>query len=1206
MFWEVFAFEVKQRFNRPMLYIFFAVMFAFSFGAMSWDNITIGSAIGNVQRNAPFIIAQFLLVFSILGMFLIPAFVSSALIRDFELETYSSFFTTPVSKFSYLFGRFSAGALVSFVAISGAAFGVLIGSWMPWLDPERIAAFSLSAYLSALFLFALPNVIIISGICYALAISTRSMLYTYIGIVAIFIAYSIGETITADLDNQFLAGLIDPFASASFEYITRYWTPAQRNIQVIGLEPILVINRSIWLGVISAILLLSYARFKFTIDTPSIFKKLKSKLTVEVKPEAPSIRHITIPRVTQHFSFTMSLQQMISKTMIEFWGIVRGVPFIVICLFGIANLINSATFMNSMYGTAVYPVTHLMLEAIDGGFSLFMIIIVTFYAGELVWKERQIKMNVMYDALPVPNWMPLLSKLFALILAIFVVQILAMLASMGIQLYYGYSNFEFALYLKGLFLHRFSGFILLCVLGFFLHVIANNKYIGYMLMVGYYILIFLAAAAAGWTHNLYRFGLAPSSQYSDMNGFGHFVEALVWFRAYWGLFSVLLIVISLLLWVRGTEDRFKIRLQRISGRSTKPIMFMAGLALIGFVLSGSNIFYNTNVMNKYITRKGNQKMQADYELNYKKYQGLIQPRITDVKCEVDIFPAKRMVDIRGTYIIKNKSAEPIDSLHVMIDSDLTINKIDIPASSLVHDDTDYGWYIYELDRPLAPADSIVVAFDVSSINKGFVNSGSNTRVVNNGTFFDSWAYFPHFGYNDGFEISDKNERRKHDLPPKERMAAVDDSLARMDVYVGTDADWVTFEATVSTSPDQIAIAPGYLQKEWQENGRRYFHYKMDAPILNFYSFLSANYQVKRDKWQAPAGGNDVDIEIYYHEPHTYNVERMIDAVKKSLDYYTENFSPYQHRQARIIEFPGYSTFAQSFPNTIPYSESIGFIARVKELGDVDYVFYVTAHEIAHQWWAHQVIGGNVQGATVMSETMSQYSAMMVMEREYGKDHMRKFLKYELDRYLRGRAGEQLKELPLMLVEDQQYIHYRKGSVIMYALKDYIGEDNLNRALAAYIDSVGFQQPPYTNSLEFLSFIREATPDSLQYILEDMFETITLYENKTKDAVFTKTDDGRFKLTLTIETKKVRADSLGNETEIPIDDWIDVGIFAGEPKSKIALGEKVLYLQKHKITRSTTKIEIIVDEVPGRAGIDPYNKLIDRQADDNTKKVKELL
>ena len=222
--------------------------------------------------------------------------------------------------------------------------------------------------------------------------------------------------------------------------------------------------------------------------------------------------------------------------------------------------------------------------------------------------------------------------------------------------------------------------------------------------------------------------------------------------------------------------------------------------------------------------------------------------------------------------------------------------------------------------------------------------------------------------------------------------------ARLNNYISHDSDWLDYDATVSTAPDQIAITSGYLQREWMEGGRRYFHYKMDSPILNLWAFQSARYATATDKWKAP-DGRTVDIAVYYHPTHTWNVKRMIDAVKKSLDYYTEHFGPYQHHPVRIVEFPRYATFAQSLPNTIPYSEAIGFIARVEEPDDIDYPFYVTAHEVAHQWWAHQVIGADAQGATMLSETMAQYSALMVMEKEFGAASMRRFLAYELDRYL---------------------------------------------------------------------------------------------------------------------------------------------------------------------------------------------------------------
>src|SRR5262249_41689882 len=152
--------------------------------------------------------------------------------------------------------------------------------------------------------------------------------------------------------------------------------------------------------------------------------------------------------------------------------------------------------------------------------------------------------------------------------------------------------------------------------------------------------------------------------------------------------------------------------------------------------------------------------------------------------------------------------------------------------------------------------------------------------------------------------------------------------------------------------------------------------------------------------------------------HGYNVDRMMEGMKKSLDYFGTSFSPYQYRQMRILEFPGYERFAQSFANTVPFSEAIGFVADLRDPDAIDYVFYVTAHELGHQWWGHQLIGARVQGVTMLDETFAQYSALMVQEHEYGQAKMRRFLKYELDRYLLGRGGEVAEELPLALNENQ--------------------------------------------------------------------------------------------------------------------------------------------------------------------------------------------
>jgi hypothetical protein len=412
------------------------------------------------------------------------------------------------------------------------------------------------------------------------------------------------------------------------------------------------------------------------------------------------------------------------------------------------------------------------------------------------------------------------------------------------------------------------------------------------------------------------------------------------------------------------------------------------------------------------------------------------------------------------------------------------------------------------------------------------------------------------------------------------------------------SDWISYRTTVSTSDDQIVLSPGYLTREWHANGRHYFSYDMgNVRTLDFYSFVSARYDVKREMYAGAA--NPIAIEVYYNPAHTYDVDDMIDASKAGLTYYEKNFSPFQFRQYRILEFPRYRTFAQSFPNTVPFSEGIGFIGRVEKPTDIDFAYFVTAHELGHQWWAHQLIGGRVEGSNMLSETLAEYSALMVMQQKYGRDNMHRFLKHELDRYLRGRAGEIRRERPVVLVQNEPYVWYQKGGQVMYALADYIGEDKVNLALHNFLMQYGYanandsQSGPYPDTRQFVAALRAQTPVDLQYFITDAFENIVLYDNKVVSATVTPAPDHKYKITLKVQVRKVQSDGSGNESPMPLHDLIDIGVFTGKKDE-----EKPLYLKKEWLTQPSQTFEIVVDQPPTRAGIDPYNKLIDRNADDN--------
>jgi hypothetical protein len=821
---------------------------------------------------------------------------------------------------------------------------------------------------------------------------------------------------------------------------------------------------------------------------------------------------------------------------------------------------------------------------------LFILIIITVYSGEMVWRERDRNVAGITDSLPISNWLFWVAKLGALILV--VALLLAMLMGCGIfiQLASGYTHLEIGHYLKELFGLRLVDLACFCVVGLFLHVLINRKYASYFAMISFYLtLSFLASF--GFEHNLYRFGSDLGTTYSDMNGYGRLLGPYALFKTYWASFSLILAVIALLFWVRGNESQWRMRIRIFRDRLRPAHCVVAAAALLLFAITGGVIFYNTNILHEYKSTQRNLQEMAEYEKLYKKYKSNPQPRYTAVYANVDIYPDQQRLQVQGRFEIKNKTGQPISEIYLNLPEEIEIRSLEFSRASRIDvADPRHRFFIYRLSAALLPQETIAMNLSAAWQQRGFKNSDTRSLVLDNGTFFNDTNIFPMIGYAPSRELSSDDDRKKQGLPPKDRMAPVDDPVARQNIYFRDDADWVRYEAVVSTSFDQVALTPGYLQKEWREGSRRYFHYAMDRPSLNFFAYLSARYEVRRAKW------NDVDLEIYYHRGHEYNVEEMIRSLKKSLDYFTKNFGPYQYRQVRILEFPRYASFAQSFANTIPYSESVGFIAKLKP-DTIDYPFYITSHELAHQWWGHQVVGGNVQGATLMSETMAQYGALEVMRREFGENKTRKYLAYELNSYLAGRSQERKREMPLMLVENQPYIHYDKGMLVMNALQDYLGEERINAALARCLQEKAFQQAPFLNSVEFLKYFRDVTPRQYQYLLTDLFERIILYDNRAIKATYHELPEKKFEVKLTVEAKKLRADGLGKETEIPLDDWIDVGVLDKD-------GEAIV-LRRVKIDRARQDFVFVVDRLPAKAGIDPYNKLIDRKPDDNTVTVEKI-
>jgi len=1190
MWKEFFKFDLGYQLKQPLLWVFAAILALMAFGASSSDSIQIGGAIGNINRNAPTVVAQLLTMFSLLSMLLITIFIAGAVLRDSEVGMADMLFATPMRKWDYLFGRFAAGFVACLVIFAAIALALMLGPLMPWVDPQRVGAFSLHAYAWSFGVMVIPNLLFIGALLMLLAATTRSMLLVYVGVLGFFVLWGMAGAFTRDINNEWVAVLLDPFGMRALGRMTRYFTSAEANAGLPPLSGFLLANRLLWLGI--AALLFAATVVLFKPQRTGTGKRLFGKHKAEAA--APAVTApLHLPRTLPTFTPATVWRQWWQILRFDAAGVFKSVPFLVMLLFGVINLLAGSSVAKNMYGTAVYPMTHLMLQSINNSFSFMLIIIVTFYAGELIFKERQVRIADVSDAMPVPGWVPLLAKCTALVGVIAGYLLVGVIAAIGFQLYKGGAPVELGLYLKGSLLGSLF-FVLMGLCALTLQVLSNNKFIGYLLVI----LLMVAQMVLGMLHlehNLYAFGGTPAIQYSDMNGYGHFLTGWAWFALYWSLFTVALVMLARAFWVRGlsTGWRARVRLarQRLQGRAGAAL----AVVLLCWAGTGGWIFYNTNVLNQYETSDVSMDKRARYEKLYKQYKDLPQLKITDIQADVDIYPEQRKVLIKGHYVLQNKTTQALDTLRIQLDPELETAWLNLPAHKTVLDDKELGFSILKLAQPLAPGATLPLDFTVAVTHAGFTNSGAPDQVNLNGSFFNNQSFFPHFGYAQHMELTDRNERRKRGLGEPQRMAKLEDSAAYGNTVLGGDADWVHFDTTVSTSGEQTALAPGYLQASWEKDGRRYYRYKMDQPMMPFFAYMSARWDVKKGDWHG------VPIEIYFDKKHGYNTDRMITSVQKSLDYYTTRFTPYQHKQVRILEFPGYQSFAQSFANTIPYSEGIGFIADLRDKDDIDYVFYVTAHEMAHQWWGHQVIGAHVQGATMLMESLSQYSALMVMEKEYGRDKMRRFLRYELDRYLSGRGGEAIEELPLARVEGQQYIHYNKGSLVFYRLRDEIGEEALNRALKRYLQDKGYQQAPFTTTLELLAYIRAEAPQDKQALITDLFEKIVFYDNRVTQASAVQRKDGQWDVTMQLHLAKLESDGKGKESPRAYDEPVEIAIFA-RPAGGKEKDERVLYTAKRMLSGSDPVITITVKDKPFEVGVDPYNKMIDRVSRDNRKEV----
>jgi len=1193
-FREIYRYELAYQLRRLPNWVYFIGLFAFGFLIMRSFTPDEGGYVNSPQN-----ITVFMLFGGVIWGLLAASVAGDAAARDFETGMHPLAYTAPVSKLQYLGGRFLGAYTLNALLMLALETGILLSVLLPRSRPELIGPHDPTVYVALYVVCVLPNVLVATIVQFSAALFQRRAVVTYLasvlfGLTTLLLSTSIGNW----TGNWDLAALFDVVGFIGILREMESMTPLEAATRNVALEAKILLNRVVWIAFALVAMAYTYRRFQFAhpvirsrrwnlfrrraVHTPALSERSESK-------------GISVPQLERKFSIAIFARQTFAIAWTSFRTIAKSrIGLTLIAVLALGSVFFSTEWFLfggeiALLATTAEVLAFFYTPPLDSFRTMWIVIplLIVFYAGELIWHERDAGVSEIVDTSPVPEWALFLGRFLGLALVIFVWMALFMVSAMLVQVYLDHAHFDIALYVKSLFGLQLADYLLFALLALVVHAVVDQKYLGYAVALAAYG-VMLFPSTFGIEHKLLIYGSDLGREYSPMRGFDPAIGPWLWFKLYWAAWALLLAVAAKLFLARGRESGFGMRLRMARQRFTRATVGVATAAVALILAVGGFIFYNTNVLNAYRSDTEALERRAEYERRYGQYEDVPQPSIAGANLRMEIYPARREVDIRGSYRLVNNSAAAIDAIHVAPSWGLetAVVGFDRPAKGVVDDD-DFGHHVYALEQPLAPGDTLRLDFEVRARSRGFRNTGIDLAVVGNGTnFMNDWL--PSIGYQSRRELSDASERRLHGLPPQPPIPSLYDSAA---YGKRPEGDPLDVETIVGTDEDQTAIAPGLLRRTWIEGGRRYFHYVTDGRIGNQFKFFSANYAVREARW------GDVAIQIFHHPAHTYHLDRTVRSVQAALTHYTQWYGPYPFRHLRIVEHPGPGRGAHVDANTIDYPEGFASL-NPKADRDVDLPYHIVAHEVAHQWWGSQLAPALVEGAGVLSETLATYSAMQVLDATLGAEHLNRYLRFVRLEYGNPRSPA----MPPLLQAVDGFSNYRKGPLALYALGEYIGQERVRAALRSLLEKHGAlaQGKPLPTTLDLYRELKAVTPEAYQSLLHDLFAANTFWELETEGATAEPTPTGEWQVTLPISARKVVIDIKGVETEMAMDDWIEVGVFAPEKGDDTRVPQ---FVTKHRIRSGEQTIIMTVPRRPERAGIDPRYLLNDWATDDNIESVK---
>ncbi len=1208
MFIEIFLFEIRSRVRRPAVYLYFLGIFIFTLFAFSTGSLPV---LEKEHINSPFLISFWCCAMTMLMTLVSSSVMGTAIFRDIEYQTKDYYLTYPITKAGYFWGRFAG----SFVFMIGIAMAIPLGIWLgshlgPAIGKTAAAQYGPNKpiyYLHPLMLLGLPNILFTSTLFYGLVAVLRNVKVIYFGGLLLFLFYFMALFFLNHTNNATVIGIADPFALNGVREQTMNSNYLLQNNSLIAISGPMAINRLLWPGIGLVVIIITYLRFNFE----TFFAGRRDKAGADEISER-SRTELKTPALS--FTGVYNRRVLSSLVRLELLNIIRDNYFWVIV--GVGSLFLGFVFWmgEGNEGVPDYPRTVMLLSIFSDAFPFFIFFIILFYTGETLQRDRLTRYAYINDSLPPPNWVLNGSKLISLLVLSVGLSFLPVVLGVVVQLAKGYTHLNWNAYLTYLFIILLPKFLEAAALCYVIQVVFNNKFASYAIAVPLWIGMFFLDSTGIFNYHLMLYSFTPNSGITDMDGMGHMVTPITWFDLYWMLGATLLIVIAALWYHRGVSSSLKERWQLVAERLNGVTKGIATLLLLLFLAVGGYIYYNISYLNEWLTKDEQQDRSIIYEKALKKYQGLPLPSVTNIVESIDLYPEEKRAVVDARVTIQNRTDKPISEMLLdadgLADYSITAAGQPVPVSyPLMYRRGKFSWFgpaadtsdfrLYTLRTPLAPGDSAVLEVRSVTLHKGFTNGLYAGNLLNNGTFFTTGL--PGLGYDDDDEVGSPYVRKKAGLPPKtEEEIAQNDPVGINTLKEGA-GNLYRMEVTVGVPGDQTAVSHGDLVGQWTANGRNYFHYVADRPgMYPPFAVAAGKYAEKRDSVLVD---HPIGIEVYYDPSQAANLDRYIKAYKDGLTYYAHAYGGYPYGSIRQVETSNYGPREATSTAMNFYAEANDWNAHFSDPDQYDYLHYDVTRALAQQWWRYQVAPNETVGSLVLSEGLATYDALVMIGKKYGEENIRPILQDQIWPYnfIRRRLTE--REHPL-LTANFWFEWGPKAGVVLYGLRDLIGEDSINKALREFRDTYAFRaRGPYAGANDLYDVLRQHVPESLRYYLDDTWQKVTFYDNEIIDVSAVKTARPNvYAVTIRFRIDKFYRDEKGNDVPaVGMKDYIEIGVLGADAKD--ADGRTVkrfLHRKKYWLTQGEHTMTVTVVGEPKAAAVDPLGTLIDRNGGDNYK------